>query len=304
MTVMLLAAEDTGGIPVDVGGLEGALVTGPGQLQYGDMLLGGGTPAGWRELVGWRDTPAADVSDTPRPQAHGSYVGQVFGQSLVVTFTYLLRGTPDAKAAALAAIERYAPMDGVERALVVDDSDGPWLRMARVIARQVPQGKAFRHGPVECSLQFLCADPRRYSLDEHAGTVTLPESSGGLEYPLVYPLVYGESSQGSLSVTNSGSVDTPLVVTFNGPFLDPVLTSDSGWSMGFDINLADGESLVVDTAEGTALLNGEADRLYTIKTDSDPLERCTLPPGQTATLAVVATTGAGTLLVSFRDARM
>lgn len=303
MSVMALAAvEDTGGLPVVVGGMEGGQVTGPGQLQYGDVLLGGGTPAGWRELVGWRDTPESSASDAPRPQTHGTYPGDVIGESLVVTFTFLLRGTPDAKVAALNALEKYAPMDGVERCLAVDDGDGAWCRDARVIARNVPQGIHFRHGPVECSIQFLCADPRRYALAERTGTATPPVSSGGLVYPLVYPLDYGTSSSGGTTANNAGAVATPLVATFTGPLENPVLVTDE-WRMGFGITLADGETLTVDTAMGTALLNGTADRLYTITDTSDPLELCTLPPGFT-NLSLIAASGSGRCVVTYRDARM
>jgi hypothetical protein len=295
--VTLLDTSLTGGIPVDVGGAAGGLVTEAGHLQYGEMRI-----PGWRELVNWRSLPDAVLGDSPRPQDHGDYPGSVFGTSLVVTYTFLLRGTPEAKVLALAALEQYAPMDGVERALVVDDGDGPWFRMARVMARNVPQEKHFRHGPLECSFQFLCADPRRYALADQSLTVALPTSSGGLVYPLDYPLDYGTSTSGSNVATNGGSVPTPPVVTFHGPLTDPKLASPT-WTLGFDITLADGETLTVDTGAGTVVLNGTADRLYTIATDSDPLELCTLPPGDTP-LALVTTAGTGWVGVTFQDARM
>lgn len=292
-----------GGLIVAPGGAPGELVTGVGQLQYGDMLMGGGTSAGWRELIGWRDAPEASTSDYPRPQAHGSYPGDVFGNSIVVTFTFMLRGTPAEKAIALAAIERYAPMDGVDRMLAVNDcDDGVWFRQARLIGRSIPQGKHFHHGPVEGSLQFLCADPRRYALELNGGSVGLPVSSGGLAYPLTYPLDYGTWSGGATDGGNGGTVDTPLVAVFQGPLTNPVLHG-TDWSMGFDINLAAGESLTVDTGEGTALLNGATDRLYTITPLSDPLELCLLHPGEND-LSLTATAGTGTVSISYRDARM
>lgn len=289
-------------IPVTEGGADGGLVTEPGQLQFGDMLLGVGTSAGWRELVGWRDHPTAQVSDSLRPQAHGAYPGDVFGDALAVTFTYLLRGTPEQKQADLDTIEQHTPMDGVERCLAVNDGSGTWCRQARVIGRQVPQGKHFAHGPLECSVQFLCADPRRYGILEKSDTVMLPASSGGLVYPLVYPLDYGTSSSGGLTATNAGSVATPLVATFYGPLTNPTLLA-SDWSLGFDINLVDGEFLTVDTSAGTAMLNDTADRLYTISNTSTPMERCLLRPG-TTDLTLTAPSGTGRVTVAYRDARM
>lgn len=296
--------SEYGGLVVTPGGTPGGQVTGPGQLQYGDLLMGAGTSAGWRELVGWRDAPEASVSDFSRPQAHGAYPGDVLGSSLVVTFTYLLRNTDLAdRAAALAAVERFAPMDGAERMLAVNDADdGVWFRQARVIARHVPQDKNFRNGPLECSVQFLCADPRRYALTLQGGTVGLPVSSGGLNYPLDYPLDYGTFTVGSILGSNAGAVDTPLVATFQGPLTNPALHGPD-WTMAFTIALGDGESLVVDTGADTALLNGSTDRMYTITDLSDPVAQCLLHPGNND-LSLTAASGTGSVNVAYRDARM
>lgn len=304
MTMGVLAVQEYGGIPVAPGSGAGSMVSRPGQVQYGEMLLGGGSSARWRNLYGWRDLPAASVADSQRPQAHGTYPGSVFGDSVTVTLDYLLRGSYEDRMAALAAIERYAPMDGVERALVIDDGDGPWMRMARVTARTVPQDHTFQVAPLACSMQFLCADPRRYSLDGKTVAVRIPSSSGGIVYPINYPLEYGTFTGGGATAQNEGAVATPLTVTFNGPLNEPALsaTNHQSWVMGFGINLAAGEALVVDTADGTALLNG-ADRLYTITPMSDPLERCTLNPGNTS-LSLLSASGTGYATVAYRDARM
>lgn len=289
-------------IPVDELATTGEQVTDAGQVQFGPMLLtGDGSAAGWRSLVGWRDAPGSSVSDSPRPQAHGSYPGDVFGESIVATYSYLLRGTPDDKLTDLATIERWTAYDGVERWLAVDDGDGVWMRKARVIARAVPQDKHFRHAPLECAIQFLCADPRRYSITEHTGSAALASGSGGLVYPLVYPLVYGTSSSGALLVNNGGSTDTPLVAEFVGPLTNPQIVCGD-WTLGFTITLGPGETLTVDTAAGTAELDG-ADRLATITTASDPVDACLFPPG-VSTLALTAAAGSGVVNITYRDARM
>lgn len=281
----------------------GSLVTDYGHVQYGRVLVGPGSAARLRQLVGWRDLPDAEVADTDRPQAHGTYPGSVLGGSLVVTVVALIRGHPAAKAQAVDAFEKHTPMDGVERPLVVDDDGlGGWFRMGRVIARNVPQDKGYRHGPVEVSAQVLCADPRRYRLTEHVGTASLPTASGGVDYPLAYPLEYGVASSTALQAPNDGGAHTPLVATFNGPLTNPQLTSPD-WRLGFDMTLVAGERLVVDTSAGTALLDGTADRLETIRPDSDPLELCLIPPDGT-TLTLTAADGTGNVQVVHRDARL
>ncbi|WP_408895947.1 hypothetical protein ACJ5H2_13610 [Nocardioides sp. R1-1] len=299
-----MAYPETGGIPVDETGAPGALVTSPGQVQFGPMLLGSGTPAGWRNIVGWRDHPQAQIGDAPRPQGHGASPGTVFADAAVVTFTFLLRGTPEAKLLALDAIERWTPMDGVERPLVVNDGAGPWLRNARVIGRNVPQEVHFRHAPIECSIQWVCADPFRYSLTERLGSGSLSGGSGGLTYPLTYPLTYGVPASGSFSVANDGGVPAPFVATFAGPLTNPSIVGPD-WILGFGITLVEGETLVVDTAAGTAFLNGDssADRLTTITTTSDPVDVCRIPVG-VSTLSLAAESGTGTVQVSYHDTRM
>lgn len=289
-------------IPVDEAAPEGGLITGPGQLQFGPMLLGGGTSAGWSDLVGWRDLPDAALGDSERPQAHGVYPGTVFGGALAVTYMFLLRGTPEQKLADLAVIERYARMDGVEHLLAVDDGSGVWVRRARVIGRNIPQGKHFTHAPVAGSIQFLCSDPRAYALDEQGGDAMLAGGSGGLAYALTYPLDYGSPATGALTLTNAGSESTPLVATFVGPLTNPGIVTDD-WSLGFTLTLATGETLTVDTAAGTAVLNGTADRLHTITATSDPVDVCLLAPGST-TLTLTAESGTGLVQIAFRDARM
>lgn len=289
-------------IPTDEDGAGGGLVTTPGQLQFGPMLLGAGTSAGWRSLAGWRDLADVQVGDSPRPQAHGDYPGSVFAGPLVVTFTFQLRGTPGDKLADLATVERWTQPGRDEQWLAVADGDGTWMRRARVIGRSIPQDVHFRHAPLECSIQFLCADPRRYSLDTETGQAVITSGSGGLDYPLTYPLVYGTLSTGALTVTNTGTTPAPLVAEFVGPLTNPRVVCEP-WTLGFDIDLATGETLVVDTAAGTALLDGTADRLANITTLSDPVDACLLPPGST-TLTLTATTGSGLVQITYRHARM
>lgn len=293
---------------IPIGSGFGDLVLAPGHIQYGPLRLGDGTLASWGNLVGWRDLPQPQLADPPRPQSHGVYPGTVFGDALPVTFDSIVFGnTPAERDAALETIERYTPMDGVERPLVIDDGDGPWFRQARVIGRSNPVPSSWAHGAVELSIQFLCSDPRRYAVAAKTGTATLPVGSGGLTYPLDYSaapgagLQYGTFTTGGLTAVNDGSVATPLVAEFQGPLTNPVLATPA-WSMGFTINLAAGETLVVDTGAGTVLL-GDADRLYTITTDSDPLERCLLKPGATD-LTLTAFAGSGQLTVTYHDARM
>lgn len=291
-----------GGIPVaDPGDPPGALVTSYGHVQYGRVLAGDGSSVRAVRVHGWRNLPDADVADVPRPQAAGAEPGSVLGGSLTITVDYLIRGLPDAKAAAVDAFEQHHPQDGVERMLALDDGTGTWFRWARVVAREVPQEKHYRHGPVEVSVQYLCADPRRYRLQARSVSLSLPAAAGGLAYPLAYPLEYGLAVGTARQVVNDGGTATPLSVAFVGPLTNPQLQSPL-WGFGFDLTLASGEVLTVDTADGTALLDG-ADRMGVLRPSSTPVEQCLIPEGGT-TVTLTAAAGTGTATVTTHDARL
>jgi len=288
-------------VTVSAGAGFGELVASRGDVQYGTLLLGAQTGS---EVTGWRDTPDTAVSDTTRPQAHGAYPGDIWAEASTVMLTYRIPGPPlvplDAREAALRVIEAGLPLDSVERPLVFHDGDTTF-RMARVLQRVVPRPWDFAYSKaLTCSVQWLCADPRRYSLDLQQVTVAIPTASGGLTYPMTYPLSYGTSQGGSRPATNDGSASASPVVVFTGPLTSPALVADR-WRLAFDLTLGAGETLVVDTGAGTALLNGEVDRLYTISATSSPLERCSLTPGTTA-LTLTAAAGTGQATVTYRHA--
>lgn len=288
-----------GGVPVaDAGTPGGALVSEYGQVQYGRVLFGTGSAAGVRQLVGWRDLPDVELSDSARPQGHGSEPGQALTGPLVVTGVFLVRGTFEDKRLAINAIEAATQPSATEQPLVVDDGDRA-VRMARVIARTIPQEKHYRHAPAEVSVQWLCADPHRYAMDALQLRLTPLVTVGGVEYPLVYPLGYGtRTGQNTGTLTNDGSAAAPVVVSFLGPMENPGITTDA-WSLSFEITLADGETLTVDTAAGSVRLNGDADRLYTITPTSTPVDGCQVPPGASS-FRLAATSDTGTALVSLR----
>ncbi|MBA9003729.1 phage distal tail protein [Thermomonospora cellulosilytica] len=288
----------------------GDLITGDGQIEWRGLLLGAGTPYGWLGLDGWRDLPGVDTGNMPRPARHGSWPGRVLAQERVVTFTCLVRALVADFPAAVAALESAMTLSetGAEEALVVSTLSERRLVYGQITGRAMPIDKAYRVGHGRATLQWVCADPRKYSLVEHTETIPQPAVSGaGLVYPLTYPLTYGPAPEtGTRTVTNAGDVPTSPTITFTGPCTDPALINvGTGTRLEFALPLAAGEELVVDTAAGTVLLGGMADRLYTLTGASVPVEAFELPPGD----SMLAFRGGGfsggaTCDVTWRDAWM
>ncbi len=64
------------GTPRAGGDMAGDLVTLPGHIQYGDLLLGPGTAVRWKSLTGWIDTPGLDSGTVARSDGHGAIRGR------------------------------------------------------------------------------------------------------------------------------------------------------------------------------------------------------------------------------------
>jgi hypothetical protein len=120
------------------------------------------------------------------------------------------------------------------------------------------------------SLIMTAADPARYSIGDVPQSTGLPATSvTGWTYPRVYPRLYGGSggpAQGSVVFVQEGNYDaTPATITFSGPLITPTVAHvQTGRTLSFDLTLGQYDTLIVDLAAGTALLNGTASRAGTL----------------------------------------
>lgn len=407
----------------------GDLLTKPGQVQYGDLLLGRGTAYRWATLTGWAELPALDSGTVLRAGAHGGIPGQLFAQTRTVGLSGMVVRSPAARiGGTVGALEAGTVPRETELPLAVwTDERGPLVVWARCVRRMLPVGKHYNSGTlVGGELEFVAADPRRYSPTEETSTGRLPIPEPGLYwdpvpdgsqqldaatraglgplggwyaeqgtlslsgdavmfevtaagaivvwplpdtvgypiaagqtaqwdaeslpagarlqlhwvdaagallsvadgvegvptltgtapagaagvrpvmawaavpsparqwvgpsrlwvpapdgYGLDWPLVFGAAGySGGLAARNDGTADTHPVITFRGPVTRPALTNiDTGHVLEYDLPLAAGDTLTVDTAAGTVLLNGSASRIYTATGRSAPERTFALPPG-------------------------
>ena len=71
--------------------MAGELVTGPGLVQWGPLLIGRWqagavtTPYRWRVLTGWEDLPGLDSGTVARAQHSGAYPGRLLAQTRLIT---------------------------------------------------------------------------------------------------------------------------------------------------------------------------------------------------------------------------
>ncbi|MFE4203961.1 MULTISPECIES: phage distal tail protein [Streptomyces] len=262
----------------------GDLITRPGQMQYGGLLLGSGTPYRWRDVTGWEELPALDSGDVARSDAHGSLPGLLLAQARTVGLVGLIIRAPrDRIGAVVGALNGGTVPRADEIPLVAWlDDRGPLLVHARAVRRSVPVGPGFRLGTiVGGAVEWVASDPRRYAVGEQTVTARLPAAEPGLTWPKTWPLNFGApGSSGALVAMNAGDAPAHPVIEFRGPVTTPVLVNaDTGDVLEYDIPLAAGDVLTVDTRAGTVLLNGGASRLGTASNRSAPEQVFALAPG-------------------------
>ncbi|MCY0942605.1 phage distal tail protein [Streptomyces antarcticus] len=287
----------------------GSLITSPGQVQYGDLLLGTGTPYRWRSISGWEDLPALDSGSVARSDAHGAFPGLLLAQARTVGLDGLIIRAPRERIGAVVGVLNAGTVPRVDELPLVVwlDDRGPLLVYARAVRRSIPAGPGYRLGTiVGGAVEWVASDPRRYKVAEQSAAASLPTAEPGLSWPLVWPMGFGApGSSGALTAVNTGDAETHPIVEFRGPVTAPALTNiNTGDVLEYDIPLAAGDVLTVDTRAGTVLLNGGASRLYSATSRSVPEQTFTLAPGANnfAFRAGVDSDPAATATVRYRSA--
>ncbi|KUN96201.1 phage distal tail protein [Streptomyces caeruleatus] len=163
----------------------GSLITRPGQVQYGELLLGAGTPYRWRGITGWEELPALDSGTVPRSDAHGAFPGGLLAQARTIGLDGLVIRAPRASVGAVvAALNRgTVPVEDEVPLVAWLDDRGPLLAYARATRRAVPATLGYRLGTITGgAIEFVATDPRRYALAEQAVTAKLPAPESGLTW--------------------------------------------------------------------------------------------------------------------------
>lgn len=256
-----------------------------GQISWRNRLLFDGHALALTELEGWDDLPEIETGNVERSLRHGAWPGRSLAGQRLVTAVGVLTSAPCLTEVhtVLKPLRRaLTPVDGARQHPLSIRAGGQTLTAyGQVTARVIPGGPAFQSGRPIVTVQWTCADPRRYG-EEHHRTVAPPRpSEDGLEYPLEYPIDYGEPAHGGgADLENDGDSPTHPVVEVSGPCSRPrIINRNTGTSLEFGLTLADSDRLVIDCEQGTVTLNG-IDGFHHIEPVSVPPEHWTLVPGE------------------------
>ncbi|MEV7907618.1 phage distal tail protein [Streptomyces anulatus] len=281
--------------------MAGELITADWQIDWNGFLLGAGSLYDVVRVDGWIDSPGLTNGAAPKPTRRGSWPGPVRAQARTVTATLEI-GAGSSMGDAIAALRAATPVSrtGTQAPLAIRTSGQTLVANAVFGGRIVPVDQPYSMGFAQhATVQWWCADPVLLELTPRTVTIIPGTSgSGGLTYPLTYPLDYGTAgAPANATCRNYGNEPTSPVLVFTGPLTTPrVINTTLGYSLEFGLDLLAGQTLTIDTDAGTVLLNGTTDRLYTRSNLSVPVEYFELDPGDNNLQLLAAAFGPGAQL--------
>lgn len=274
--------------------MAGELITETYQVEWRGVLWGGqSADVQIVDLAGWLDKPNLRGQNADRPGRHGAYPGLKRASERTVEVE-LAVFVDDADGAILRSIDDTCTYDEdpQEEDLVIwAGTEAPQLVRARLEKVAIPTDHEWSIGHHRVRLQFVCTDPRRYSITETTSAVLgMPGgASTGITFPVTFPVTFGTGvTTGSLTLHNGGNVAAWPTFTLTGTLVAPAITrADTGQKLQFapTFTLADGETMTVETESRSVMVSGVSRRDALITADW-----FTLPP-RADTVITLSSTG-------------
>ncbi|WNI15579.1 phage distal tail protein [Actinacidiphila sp. ITFR-21] len=232
-----------------------------GRIQWGDLLIGPGTGYHVQALSGVDDLPDVRSADTAKSDAHGDYTGPDYvGPRVVQLSLNLMADTPDELRQMILDLRRAtqpgrAPAD-------FQLLDWGISVSGKVRKRSIPYDAEYLWRSGTAAIEWYCADPYLYGLDQQAVSTVAYSPSAGRTYPRTYPMSYGATgSSGTVDAVNNGDSPAYPVLRLDGPVANPSIEQpDTGALLALDATLTTGDYLLIDTRSRAVLLQGTTPR--------------------------------------------
>lgn len=191
-----------------------------GRIQWGNLTFGPGSQYHVTAIEGLDDLPEIRAEDINRPDQHGDYTSPDTTGARIIPLGLGLRGeSPDDLRALTLALRAATQPQRQPAPLQLLDQDV--LVYAKVRRRSVPYDAENLWSLGNAALEFYCADPYLYSLEEHVASTAAYSPAAGRTYPLAYSgvgpptrnLVFNPSAEVDLSNTDQWSTITRARVT-------------------------------------------------------------------------------------------
>lgn len=236
-------------------------------------------------LAGWSGSAAPTLSVVQRGADHGGWGGTSWLQARQLTLTvYVIGPTRGAMLAALDTLNAAASLSPTPLRVLEDGGLDRTMQVRRngEVVTTVTGVSAL------VSIPMIAEDPRKYSTSAHTGVCHLPSVTGGLAFPIAFPIAFNAVvSSGQIQVSNAGTIASAPLQRIYGPVQQPIVTlqrSDGTiQQLTYNATLSSTDYLDLDCGAHTAVLDETASRRGLVSGDW-PM----IPPGQSATLAFSA----------------
>ncbi|MBZ3909427.1 phage distal tail protein [Streptomyces acidiscabies] len=240
-----------------------------GNVQWGDLLIGPGTPYAVTAVEGLDDLPDIRAEDVERPGQHGDYTGPDYTGPRTIQLKLGIRGDSPDDLRALTLALRAATQPQAQPATLQFIDQGT-LVYGKVRRRNLPYDAEALWRIGDAAIEWYCADPYLYGLEERSESTTAYSPSAGRTYPMAYPRSYGSAgTSGRLTAVNGGASPAYPVLRLDGPVSDPAVEQvTNGGILQLDADLQAGEYVLIDTRSRAVLYMGTAPRRAWVRAGS------------------------------------
>ncbi|MFI1734048.1 phage distal tail protein [Streptomyces acidicola] len=156
-----------------------------GRVQWGDLTFGPGSPYSVSAIEGLDDLPDIRAEDVERPGQHGDYTGPDYTGPRVIPMKLGIRAdSPDELRDLSLALRNATQPQAQPQPLQFLDQDV--LVWAKVRKRSIPYDAEYLWRIGDAAIEWYCADPYLYGLDEKSASTTAYSPAAGRTYPLTY----------------------------------------------------------------------------------------------------------------------
>ena len=236
------------------------------RITLGDLALYGVEPSTSAELIvpqnglDWSSAAGSSLTVEEKRRSDGGWAGDGFREPRDYALTVVAIGPERA------ATERVLDMLHAAASLhetplgVAEDSLTRWTTVRRF---SKPEVTWLNDTAARWSVQLIAPDPRKFG-DELSASTGLPSSTGGVTFPLAFPVTFDAvTNSGQVSLTNDGNIAGPVRLRIDGPVTGPVVTHvGTGRSLIFSTSLVlgEGEFIPVDAERREVLAQGQSSR--------------------------------------------
>lgn len=247
----------------------GDLITADYQAQLGDdanaatgAVLLDGTGAGALRLGDFGElfTRKFRTSDLPRVLDHGDFPGTDLLAARDIQLSVRIVDTPSAIQGHLDTLSTVMAPSGAQIPLAFRMPGGS-VRSLSVRPRDFAVDTTeLAFGTAQAHLRLYAPNPRIVSVVAHAATLSTAPVTGGLSFPLHWPLSFGAAYAEPPTLTNAGNFAAQPGIVIYGPFAGPTVENvTTGEIISTITPVAAGQFLLINSATRQVLLFESAD---------------------------------------------